>query len=181
MLDSSANRTYDLTESTCRDGAPEGGPPASPGLPRTIAPAGSHGKETCRVSPLTSRALVLIPPSPAETEALARAAAYFQRAGTAAGSRLLCGTDVHNGTVFSTILRDQALACAALCQGLLDLFGEATRVATAEAHQRPPQSTDRLPSNGCHVDRGVAVSLSDASAKSAERNPRPRAQSAEAG
>lgn len=59
------------------------------------------------------------PPSPAERAALAVAARYLARAGTAAATQLL-GGGADADTTLAAILRDQFEAGAALCRGLLD-------------------------------------------------------------
>ena len=61
------------------------------------------------------------PPTPAEVAALANAACYLKRAGTGAASRLLAGWMAPDQIALLEALRDQFLAGAALCDGLLDL------------------------------------------------------------
>ena len=60
-------------------------------------------------------------PSAAEAAALAAAARFLERSGTRVASRLLgCGADPGEAALLGA-LRDQLLAGAALCEGLLDL------------------------------------------------------------
>jgi hypothetical protein len=59
-------------------------------------------------------------PTPAEADALARAAAYLGRAGTAVASHLLGADAAAGDAALAAALRDQLLAGAALCHGLLD-------------------------------------------------------------
>jgi hypothetical protein len=69
--------------------------------------------------------LSFAPPDADETAALAVAARYLGRAGTSAGSRLL-GLRLDPGeAALVESLRDSLLAGAALCDGVLDLVGEA--------------------------------------------------------
>src|SRR5687767_3750517 len=64
--------------------------------------------------------VLFAPPDTDEAAALAVAARYLSRAGTAAGSRLL-GLRVDAGeAALAVALRDSLLAGAALCAGLLD-------------------------------------------------------------
>ena len=77
--------------------------------------------------------LPFAPPTPMEAVALARAAAYLGRAGTEAASRLLGTWAVPDEAALLETLRDQLLAGAALCDGLLDLAADAGR----EAASRP--------------------------------------------
>lgn len=64
---------------------------------------------------------VVPPPEPAEAAALAVAARYLGRAGTQAASRLLDDRSVPGDAALLAALRDQLLAGAALCDGVLDL------------------------------------------------------------
>ena len=64
------------------------------------------------------------PPSASEVAALSVAAAYFARAGTQAASRLLDGSDGSASAALLGALRDNLLAGAALCDGVLDLAAE---------------------------------------------------------
>jgi hypothetical protein len=59
-------------------------------------------------------------PTPVETDALARTAAYLSRAGTAVASHLLGADTVTGNAALAAALRDQLLAGAALCHGLLE-------------------------------------------------------------
>ena len=59
-------------------------------------------------------------PTPAEAEALALAAAYLHRAGTQAATVLLAQWSRPDVAALFEALRDQLLAGAALCDGLLD-------------------------------------------------------------
>ncbi len=60
-------------------------------------------------------------PTAAEADALAVVAAYLSRAGTTASTLLLAhGRDAGHPTLLAA-LKDQLLAGAALCDGLLDL------------------------------------------------------------
>ena len=68
-----------------------------------------------------SRSLPIPPPTPAEAAALASAACYLKRAGTEAASRLLVTGPASSQTALFEALRDQLLAGAALCDGLIDL------------------------------------------------------------
>ena len=71
-------------------------------------------------TPLT--ASVLVPaPTAAEAEALAVAAAYLHRAGTQTASVLLGQWSPPEVAALFEAMRDQMLAGAALCDGLLDL------------------------------------------------------------
>ncbi len=69
--------------------------------------------------------LPFAPPDPAEAAALAHAAAYLARAGTQAASRLLAAPA---DAALLGALRDELLAGAALCDGLLDLLPDASSV-----------------------------------------------------
>ena len=66
-------------------------------------------------------------PTPAEAEALAVAAAYLSRAGTRTASILLGQWSPPEVAALFESLRDQMLAGAALCDGLLDLPSERAR------------------------------------------------------
>ena len=66
-------------------------------------------------------AFLFSPPDPTEAVALAAASRYLARAGTAAASRLLAGRGDPGEAALLEGLRDQLLAGAALCDGLLDL------------------------------------------------------------
>ncbi len=66
----------------------------------------------------------LPPPEPAEADALAVAAAYLARAGTAAATLLLDPQCLAADGALTAALRDQLLAGAALCDGVLDLTTE---------------------------------------------------------
>ena len=59
-------------------------------------------------------------PTPAEAEALAVAASYLHRAGTQAATALLAQWSPPDAAALLEALRDQLLAGAALCDGLLD-------------------------------------------------------------
>ncbi len=63
-------------------------------------------------------ALPVVPPDAAEAAALARAAAYLARAGTHVASLLLASPA--DGALLAA-LRDELLAGAAICDGVLDL------------------------------------------------------------
>jgi hypothetical protein len=63
---------------------------------------------------------LIVRPTPTEAVALAGAAAYLNRAGTAVASRLLGADDTDSNAALAAALRDQFLAGAALCHGLLD-------------------------------------------------------------
>ncbi|MDP9473039.1 MAG: hypothetical protein M3Q71_20645 [Chloroflexota bacterium] len=73
--------------------------------------------------------LPFMPPDAAEAVALARAAAYLSRAGTQAASHLLAASAE---AALLVAVRDELLAGAALCDGLLDL------VASPETRQIHP-------------------------------------------
>jgi hypothetical protein len=60
-------------------------------------------------------------PTPAEAMALAGAALYLDRAGIALASLLLGRDDAAADAELAVTMRDQLLAGAALCRGLLDL------------------------------------------------------------
>ena len=66
----------------------------------------------------------VLPPTASEVAALSVAAAYFARAGTQVASRLLDGSDGSGGAALLGALRDNLLAGAALCDGVLDLVAE---------------------------------------------------------
>ena len=66
-------------------------------------------------------------PTPAEAAALALAAAYLSRAGTHAASALLVQWSPPEAAALFESLRDQMLAGAALCDGLLDLAPDRAR------------------------------------------------------
>ena len=66
-------------------------------------------------------------PTPAEAEALALAAAYLHRAGTQAATVLLAQWSRPDVAALFEALRDQLLAGAALCDGLLDLSADRAR------------------------------------------------------
>ncbi len=72
-----------------------------------------------------SRTLPFAPPDPADAAALARAAAYLARAGTQTSSHLLVAPA---DAALLTAVRDELLASAALCDGLLDLVTQAEPV-----------------------------------------------------
>ena len=65
------------------------------------------------------------PPSAAEAAALAAAARFLGRSGTRVASRLLGGDTDPGEAALLGALRDQLLAGAALCEGLLDLAADA--------------------------------------------------------
>lgn len=65
----------------------------------------------------------LAPPRREEVAALVSVAAYLHRAGTVAATQLLDHPTADQASLL-TALRDQLLAGAALCDGLLDLLGE---------------------------------------------------------
>ncbi len=75
---------------------------------------------------VSSFPLPLVPePSPAEADALTVVASYLSRAGTTASTLLLDhGADLDHPALMAAV-RDQLLAGAALCDGLLDLLPEA--------------------------------------------------------
>ena len=66
----------------------------------------------------------VVPPTASEVAALSVAAAYFARAGTQAASCLLDGADGSGGAALLGALRDNLLAGAALCDGVLGLAAE---------------------------------------------------------
>ena len=65
------------------------------------------------------------PPDADEAAALARSAAYLARAGAEAASRLLGAAGSDPRDALWAAVRDELLAGAALCEGLLDLPGAA--------------------------------------------------------
>jgi len=65
-----------------------------------------------------NRTLPFAPSDPDDAAALAHAAAYLTRAGTEAATWLL---SAHADAVLLIAVRDELLAGAALCDGLLDL------------------------------------------------------------
>lgn len=65
----------------------------------------------------------LVPPQREEVAALVSVAAYLHRAGTVAATQLLAQPTTAEAPLL-TALRDQLLAGAALCDGLLDLIDE---------------------------------------------------------
>lgn len=75
-----------------------------------------------------NRTFPFAPPDSADAAALARAAAYLTRAGTETASQLLAA---RADAVLLTAVRDELLAGAALCDGLLDL---ATDVEPMKGH-----------------------------------------------
>ena len=68
--------------------------------------------------------VLVAPPSAAEAAALAVVVAYLTRAGTQAASRLLVARPNPNEAALLAGVRDQLLAGAALCDGLLDLAAD---------------------------------------------------------
>ena len=75
-------------------------------------------------SPFMSPFASAVPPStPAEAADLAAAASFLARAGTKAATRLLDERSVPGDAALLAALRDQLLAGAALCAGVLDLAG----------------------------------------------------------
>jgi len=72
----------------------------------------------------TASTVLFVPPDIDEAAALAVAARYLSRAGTAAGSRLLGLRIDPNEATLIEATRDSLLAGAALCDGLLDLVPE---------------------------------------------------------
>jgi hypothetical protein len=72
----------------------------------------------------SSPPILFAPPSDAEAAALAVVVGYLTRAGTQAASRLLVTRIDPNERALISGLRDQMLAGAALCDGLLDLTGD---------------------------------------------------------
>jgi hypothetical protein len=78
------------------------------------------------------------PPSPAEAEALDRAARYFTRAASEAGSRLLPGAALRDGQVeLLAILRNNLVDSAAFCRCLLDVFDDWPEHSRQDAAQPP--------------------------------------------
>ena len=75
-------------------------------------------------SPTPSLAFPVRPPSTAEAAALAVVARYFGRAGTQAATLLLGDAVDPKEAALLGDLRDQLLAGAALCEGLLALADE---------------------------------------------------------
>ena len=72
----------------------------------------------------SSPPILFAPPTAAEAAALAVVVAYLTRAGTQAASRLLVTRPNPNEAALLAGLRDQILAGAALCDGLLDLAAD---------------------------------------------------------
>jgi hypothetical protein len=69
--------------------------------------------------------LFFSPPTPAEAEALARAARYLSRAASETASRLLPADRAARGQIeLLAALRDDLAESAALCRCLLDVFDE---------------------------------------------------------
>ena len=68
--------------------------------------------------------ILFAPSSDAEAAALAVVVAYLTRAGTQAASRLLVARPNPNEAALLAGVRDQLLAGAALCDGLLDLAAD---------------------------------------------------------
>lgn len=87
----------------------------------------------------TTSTILFVPPDVDEAVALAAAARYLSRAGTAAGSRLLGLRIDPNEATLIEATRDSLLAGAALCDGLLDLAPE-TRVHHEAARRSPVHS-----------------------------------------
>jgi hypothetical protein len=73
-------------------------------------------------------------PTPVEADALARTAAYLSRAGTAVASHLLGADDTAGEAALAAALRDQLLAGAALCDGLLEAGDGRTPIVRPRGH-----------------------------------------------